>query len=75
MKTIKLNFDILNGLVMEWENIARNKFDCIKHTDDPTGIQLLNNGAMCYFNCDSKLREVLSMPRPEILTTEGEDQK
>lgn len=60
-----MNTEILNKLVMQWEQRARNKFISAHNQDDelsqrPTGKQFIEHGAMCYFNCAQELRKVLS---------------
>jgi len=67
-------------LVTQWENTARGKFINAKQQKDdisnrPTGKQFIEHGAICYCNCATELREVLSSLLPSSLTNQGEYQK
>ena len=65
--------ETLEELIVQWERIARRKLYDAKHDADPMGQQLIEHGAMCYFNCATELKAVLTSALPAPLTTQARD--
>jgi hypothetical protein len=64
--------DVFIGLARQWENLARLKWLDGGREEDPMGKRLIEHGALCYQNCASELREVLTSSSPRLLTIQGE---
>ena len=60
----------IHALIREWEQIAKRKFADAQSEQDPMGRRLIENGAMCYFNCAQALSQVLSASAPRLSATE-----
>lgn len=66
---------IFLNLVSKWENTARKKWIDSETEDDPMGKRLIEHGAICYQNCASELKEVLTSSLLHPLGTKEECQK
>ena len=62
-------------LVTKWESSARRAFLDAEAEQDLMGRQLIEHGAMCYFNCASDLRRVLASLLLGPLATPREDRR
>ena len=64
-----------NDLIARWEQTARRAFMDAKKEKDPMGKRVIENKAMCYFNCSNELKAVLASDSPDSSTIQEGGQK
>jgi hypothetical protein len=65
----------LFDLIKKWEKVARASFSSASSQQDDFGRRFIEHGAMCYVNCSTDLKKVLTSAVLLLSTTQGEDQK
>ena len=65
----------LENLIAKWNQRAGRAFEDAQHEKSKMGKQLIEHGAMIYFNCTNDLKEALLLDGRKTSTTPSEHQK